>query len=481
MKLTPILLFLLLAPTFITSCTKEEEKKTKSGDNGLESARELQILTPALPSFTSLIRKLKPSVVNISTTGVAGDGRSFKLPSPHGKKDNPFQDPLRPFWGDIPQIDFRQRELGSGFIISEDGYIITNDHVVEKADEIRVTLENEKKYSAKIVGRDSKTDLALLKIETQEKLSPVVLGNSDKLEIGDWILAIGNPFGLGHTITAGIVSGKGRILGLGDDDFIQTDAPINLGNSGGPLFNLEGEVVGVTSTVLTRAQGIGFALPINLAKDIIDQLRGNGKVERGWLGVVIQDVTPEIAEAMRLPEAKGALVGDVADGGPADEAGVKRGDVILEFNGHKINENGELSRGVSRARPGTKVEIKLLRDGIEKTLSIKLGVPSQESLDQIEVQSTQAKLGLTVEELTLEVANRLGVEEDTGVIITKVDSGSPGDKAGFRIGDVILEVNRKRIRTHDEYINATSLITKGQTTLFLVKRKDITLYISMRF
>ncbi|MCI0454591.1 MAG: DegQ family serine endoprotease [Candidatus Dadabacteria bacterium] len=473
MRLTLILPFLLLAPLVITSCTRKEEKKTKGENNRIDSVRDMPILPPALPSFTLLVKKLKPSVVNISTTSVIGDERSFEFPSPHGERGNPFQKLFR---------GFRQRELGSGFIISEDGYIITNSHVIEKADEIQVTLENEKRYIAKIVGGDSKTDLALLKIDTRDKLTPAMLGNSDKLEIGNWILAIGNPFGLGHTVTAGIVSAKGRILGLGDyDDFIQTDAPINHGNSGGPLFNLEGEVVGVTSTVLTRAQGIGFAVPINFVKQVIEQLRGNGRVERGWLGVVIQDLTPEIAEVMRLPDLEGALVGDVTSGSPADKAGVKKGDVILEFNGQKIKENGELSRGVSTKQPGTEVELKLLRDGMEKTLSVKLGAPSSVSTDMAEVQSIQGKLGLTVKELSLDATNRLRVEEDAGVIVTKVDSGSPGGKAGFQIGDVIIEVNRKRIRTSEEYMSMINLIEKGQTTLFLVKRKDVTLYISMRF
>lgn len=479
-RISPVLLILPLL--IIYSCTKIEDKnKTKSEDgNKLEPVRDMPVLPPALPNFTALVRKLKPSVVNISTTSLIRNGGAFRFPSPHGKEEDSLQELFRRFFGDIPQREFRQRELGSGFIISEDGYIITNNHVVEKAKEIQVILEDEKKYSAKIVGGDPKTDLALLKIVPQEKLSPVILGNSDKLEIGNWVLAIGNPFGLGHTVTAGIVSAKGRILGFGDyDDFIQTDAPINPGNSGGPLFNLDGEVVGVTSTIFLRAQGIGFAIPINSAKDTIEQLKGNRTVVSGWLGVTIQDITPEIAKAMKLPEAKGALVGDVTSGSPADKAGVKRGDVIFEFNGHKIKKNGELSRTVATTPPGTEVELKLLRDGTEKTLSVKLGVHIPENSE--EFQKAQSKLGLAIEELTPEVINRLGVEEDSGVIVTKVNSRSPADDAGFKIGDLILEINRKRITTSEDYKNILSSLTNGQKALFLVKRKEVILYIAMIF
>ncbi|MGH7909811.1 MAG: PDZ domain-containing protein, partial [Thermodesulfobacteriota bacterium] len=285
-----------------------------------------------------------------------------------------------------------------------------------------------------------------------------------------------------HTVTAGIVSAKGRILGSGEyDDFIQTDAPINPGNSGGPLFNLEGEVVGVTGTIFLRAQGIGFAIPINSTKDIIEQLKGDRTVVSGWLGVTIKDVTPEIAKAMKLLDARGALVGDVTSGSPADKAGVKRGDVIFEFNGHKIKKNGELSRTVATTPPGTEVELKLLRDGIEKTLSVKLGVLIPENSDSEELQNVQSGLGLTVDELTPEIAKRLGVENERGVIITKVDSRSPADDAGFKIGDLILEINRKIITTSEDYKNILSSLTNGQKALFLVKRKEVILYIAIIF
>ena len=438
------------------------------------------ISPPPLPSFAWLVKKLKPAVVNISTTSVVHDTEFFSVPSPHGGGEGPFEEFFKRFFGDIPQRGFRQRGLGSGFIISEDGYIITNNHVIEKAEDIQVILEGGERYKTKIVGRDSKTDLALLKIEPKGKLSKVTFGDSDKLQIGDWVLAVGNPFGLGHTVTAGIISAKGRVLGFGEyDDFIQTDAPINPGNSGGPLFDVNGEVVGVTSAILARAHGIGFAIPINLAKDITEQLKGGGKVVRGWLGVEVQDLTPEIAETMKLPDVKGALVSAVSSGSPAEKAGIKRGDVILEFNGHKIDATEVLPRVVAATRPGTDVRIKALRDGSEKNFSLKLvALPLKGSITD-EGQNSETKLGLTVERLTPEIANRLGIEE-SGVVITKVDSGSLADESGFQSGDIILEINRKRITTPEDYKNIAESLKEGQTALFLVKREEVTLYIAMR-
>ncbi len=468
------------------SCTKTETKKEakKEEDKKLKEVTETTtVLPPPLPSFVGVIKKLKPAVVNISTTRVGRDTGFFSSPSPNGRGEDSFEEFFKRFFGDTPQREFKQRGLGSGFIISEDGYIITNNHVVEKAEDIQVILEDGEKYKAKIVGTDPKTDLALLKIEPREKLSKVIFGDSDKLQIGNWVLAIGNPFGLGHTVTAGIVSAKGRILGFGDyDDFIQTDASINPGNSGGPLFNLDGEAVGVTSAMLARAQRIGFAIPINIAKNVVGQIKANGKVVRGWLGIEIQDMTPEIAGAMKLPEAKGALVSDVAGDSPADRAGIKRGDVILEFDGHKIDETEELPRTVAAIQPGTEVKIKVLRNGSEKSLSVKLeALPSTKKSNTEEGENTEGTLGLTVEKLASDIANRLGVEEDSGVIVTKVDTGSLAEEAGFHNGDVILEINRKRIRNLEDYKNMASSLKERQTALFLVKREEVTLYIAMRF
>src|SRR3990172_3817294 len=288
-------------------------------------------------SLSPLVKQLTPSVVNISTTSVS-KGRNFSYESPfEGREGDPFNDFFDKFFGEMPEREFKGRGLGSGFIFSEDGYIITNNHVVERATDIKVILENGEIYHADVIGTDPKSDLALLKIEPKRRLPAVKFGNSDGLEIGDWVLAIGNPFGLGHTVTAGIISAKGRSLGLGSyDDFIQTDASLNPGNSGGPLFNQMGDVIGVNTAIVAGGQGIGFAIPINMAKYVIEQLKDKGKVVRGWLGVLVQPITPAIAESMKLKEPKGALVSDVTPNSPAAEAGIKRGDVIVDFNGKKI-------------------------------------------------------------------------------------------------------------------------------------------------
>lgn len=478
--LNPAVLFLVLF--LLVSCTKTEKKEeAKKEENKAQTeSPDMMISPPELPSFAGLVKRLKPAVVNISTTSVIHDTGLFSFPSPHDGGNDPLEEFFKRFFEGIPQREFRQKGLGSGFIISEDGYIITNNHLVEKAEDIQVILEDGEKYKTEIVGTDPKTDLALLKIVPKGKLSKVTLGDSDKLQIGDWVIAIGNPFGLGHTVTAGIVSAKGRILGFDDyDDFIQTDAPINPGNSGGPLFNLSGEVAGITSAILARGRGIGFAIPINLAKDIIEQLKGGRKVVRGWLGVQVQDLTPEIAETMKLSDVKGALVSDVSSGSPADKAGIKRGDIILEINRHKIDNTEELPRVVATTRPGTDVKIKALRDGSEKDFSVKLGVLPSKGSNTEEGQNSESRLGLTVENLTPEIANRLGIEEG-GVIITKVDSRSLAGESGFQRGDVILEMNRKRITTSEDYKNVANSLKEGQTALFLVKRGEVTLYIAMR-
>lgn len=283
-------------------------------------------------------------------------------------------------------------------------------------------LQNGDSYVAEIIGTDPKSDLALLKIKPKTKLPAVKFGNSDNLEIGDWVLAIGNPFGLGHTVTSGIISAKGRSLGFGSyDDFVQTDAAINPGNSGGPLFNFQGEVVGVNTAIIARGQGIGFAIPINMAKNVVSQLRDGGKVVRGWIGVYVQEISPEIAQSLNLKDDNGALVADITAGGPAQKAGLKRGDIIIEVNGNKINEMPELPKLVASYAPGTKTKLKVLRDGKEKVLNLKLGelpeqgtqVSSRKSSNDVE-----KNLGLIVQEITPQIKSKLGIEYSSGVVIT---------------------------------------------------------------
>src|SRR2546427_5608908 len=329
-----------------------------------QSGETRPAVVQGLPDFITRAKRMRPVVVNISTTQVSEGGQGFA--SPFGEED-PFGDFWRRFFGGpIPRGPQRQRSLGSGFIIDADGSILTNNHVVENAQKIVVKLSDEQEYEAKVLGRDPKTDIAIIKITTKTGLTAASLGDSDNLEVGEWVMAIGNPFGLDSTVTSGIVSAKGRHIGQGPyDNFIQTDASINPGNSGGPLINLRGEVVGINTAIFSRTggnMGIGFAIPINLVKEVLPQLRGKGKVTRGYLGVLIQKVTPEIAESLGMDQFKGALVADVTKGGPAENAGIKVGDVIVEFDGKPVNDSAELPLLVARTPVGKTVPVKVIRD-----------------------------------------------------------------------------------------------------------------------
>ena len=442
-----------------------------------------------LLSLSELVKTLQPSVVNISTTNVVKKRQApFNSPfeSPFGGgQDDPFEDFFKKFFEGGPQQEFRQKGLGSGFIISKDGFIVTNNHVIEKANDIEIILENGKKYQAQIIGKDPKTDLALLKIEPEEDLPAISFGRSDVLDIGDWVIAIGNPFGLGHTVTAGIVSAKGRSLGLGSyDDFIQTDAAINPGNSGGPLFNLDGEVVGVNTAIFARAQGIGFAIPAAIAINIIDQLRSNGKVVRGWLGVLVQQITPEIAESLGLQETKGALVADVTPDGPAEKAGIKRRDVIIGFDDTEINEMSQLPKSVAATPPGTKSEIILLREGKKKKISVLLGQLPEKIAKKPKIEEkkdVENDLGLAVQEINPIIQKRLNLQDSQGVIIVNVRRASPAWNAGLRKADIIVEINKKEIKDIEEYKNIINKIKQDESLLFLVRRNQNTIYVALKF
>lgn len=462
---------------------KEGSKNTEQQSNVVESKnRGDMVRVEELPSFADLVEKLKPSVVNISTTGMVR--RGGRGPSPFGKspfrKDDPFGEFFEKFFGEMPQREFKQRGLGSGFIISEDGYVVTNNHVLEIADDIEVIFENGEKYKAEIIGKDPKTDLALIKIEPKESLQAVRFGNSDKLRIGDWVIAIGNPFGLGHTVTAGIVSAEGRVLGMGSyDDFIQTDAPINPGNSGGPLFNLEGEVVGVNTAIVYSGQGIGFAIPINLTKSVIDQLKETGTVIRGWLGVLIQQITPEIAEGLGLKGVKGILVSDVSPDSPADKAGIKRGDIIVDFNGKKVDEVNELTGMVAQMVPGSDVDVRVLRNGEESDFKVTLG-KLPDTVSESKEEDIKEEIGIAANEITPQIASQFNLGVSEGVVITGVEGGSVAGEAGLRPGDVILEISKKPIINLDDYRSAMDEVKKGGSALFLVKRGENTLYIGIK-
>ncbi len=437
--------------------------------------------TQQFPTFADLVEILQPSVVNISTTSVVRQRGPFQRRpnSPFGGND-PFDDFFKKFFGgDSPQQEFKRQGLGSGFIMSKDGYVVTNNHVIDKASDVEVILQNGDKYEAKIVGKDPKTDLAVLKFEPDQEIQEVHFGDSDSLRIGDWVIAIGNPFGLGYTVTAGIVSAKGRSLGLGAyDDFIQTDASLNPGSSGGPLFNLKGEVVGVNTAIVARGQGIGFAIPIDMVEFVIEQLKSGGKVVRGWLGVYVQKVTPEIASSFGLNEDEGALVSDLAPDSPAEKAGIIRGDVIVEYDGQKVNDVSDLTNMAAVTPPGTEVSVKVIQDGKTKNMKVKLEkFPDQEAQVKDEVRKS---LGLTVRQLTPKIVRRFNIDHDDGVIIADVDQGSVAGDAGLKPGDIILEINKKPINTLANYSAVLEDVKPGDTALFLVKRGNNTIYAALR-
>lgn len=435
-----------------------------------------------LPDFVNLAKKIKPIVVNISTTQVSEGRGPQEFASPFGE-DDPFNEFWRRFFGGpLPRGPQRQRSLGSGFIIDSDGSILTNNHVVENASKIVVKLSDDQEYEAKVVGRDPKTDIAVIKVDAKTALTAANFGDSDALEVGEWVVAIGNPFGLDSTVTSGIVSAKGRHIGQGPyDNFIQTDASINPGNSGGPLINLRGEVVGINTAIFSRTGGnigIGFAIPINLVKELLPQLRGKGKVVRGYLGVLIQKVTPDIAESLGMERAYGALVANVSKDGPAEKAGVKVGDVIIEFDGKEIKDSGDLPILVARTPVDKKVRIKVLRDKKNTELTVAVGELKDEEV--VATVPEKGELGLTVQRLTPQMAENLGIERVEGVIVTAVEPGSAADEAGIRRGDVVIEVDRKAIRSVDDYKKAVAGARRNRGLLFLVRRGDSTLFLALK-
>ena len=401
-------------------------------------------------SFADLAEKLIPSVVNISTTQtITTNTNPFPFQFPPG---SPFEDMFKDF--ETPQKR-KASALGSGFIIDAKGVVITNNHVIQGAEDIIVRVDGEKDFEAKVIGADPLSDIAVLKIQSDEKFIPVKFGNSDTSRIGDWVLAIGNPFGLGGTVTSGIISARNRSIGLSRyEDFIQTDASINVGNSGGPLFNMDGDVIGINTAILGQSGsiGIGFAIPSNSAKRVIDQLIKYGETKRGWLGVRIQDVTKEIAEVEKLDKAKGALVASVAEGSPSDKAGIQSGDIILEFDGKPINEMQELPKIVAETDVGKTVTVKVWRSRKEISKKITLG-----RLETSEDFRAQAKPkvnknvfieGLKIEVRTLtkqDVKERELPKGTTGAVITKIDNASPINY--LKINNIIVEAQKKKIKT----------------------------------
>jgi serine protease Do len=437
-------------------------------------------------SFSGLVEKFGPTVVNIYSTQTI---QARHLPYNYFFNDNELPDMFKYFF-DIPRRNDSQplpeekrTSLGSGVIISEDGYIVTNNHVVENADEINVRLSNYEEYQAKIIGRDKKTDLALIKIDPKHTLLFSQFGDSDELKVGDWVLAIGNPFGFEQTVTAGIVSGKGRSLGDGPyQNFIQTDASINPGNSGGPLFNMKGEMMGINTAIYSRSGGnvgLGFAIPAKMAKNVINQLKGTGKVSRGMLGVLIQPVTPELAAQFDMDRAIGALVSQTTPDSPAEKAGIKSGDIILQYEGREISHMNMLPSMVAQTPIGTEVEVVLFRNGQRKTMSVVIGELPEGDEGSVESPESntllqQDEIGLSVQEIDDALAESLELTETEGLLITDVAPGSAADNAALQRGDIILEAgvgaSRAKVSTLDDLNKVIQLsIEKNKNILLLVR------------
>lgn len=436
----------------------------------------------SLPDFTTLVEKQRLSVVNVSTSQTVENGPRIPVP-----EDDPFYDFFRRFGPPQGPREYESQSLGSGFIISADGYILTNSHVVAASDDITVKLSDKREYKATLIGFDRRTDVAVIKIDARN-LPHVTIGDPNKLKVGEWVLAIGSPFGFENTVTAGIVSAKGRSLPQENYvPFIQTDVAINPGNSGGPLFNMEGEVVGINAQIYSRTggfMGLSFAIPIDVAMNIADQLRTTGRVRRGRIGVVIQEVTDELAESFGLARPQGALVNSVERGGPADRAGIEASDVILEFDGIAVESSSDLPRIVGQTNPGSKVTIKIWRKGKSRNIAITVGELNDEqasgrpspapAADQ--ARNSIAKLGLTVSNLAPGERNQLGIEG--GVKIEQVEG--PGARAGLRPGDIVLALNNDDVKSVNQFRNLMKQYEKARSVALLVRRGQGAIYVPIR-
>ena len=448
-------------------------------------------LARALPDFTELVERNRTAVVNISTTQrrpVPSNRprmpRGFEIPDL--PEDSPFREFFRRFFGEGEIEEFDAQSLGSGFIISPDGFIISNNHVVRNADEVIVRLSDRREYKAKVVGTDEPSDVALLKIDA-EGLPVVRLGTGYELKVGEWVLAIGSPFGFDYSVTAGIVSAKGRALPRENYvPFIQTDVAINPGNSGGPLFNLDGEVVGVNSQIFSRTggfMGLSFAIPIDVAMDVAGQLRESGRVSRGWLGVLIQDVTRELAESFGMAKPQGALVAKVLEGSPAERAGFEVGDILLSFDEHAIERSSDLPPIVGRTRVGREVPVEILRGGQSMTLRVTTDELPEE--DELEVAAARPpddveadKLGLTVRDLNDDERASLDVG-DQGVFVNKVSNG-PASRAGIREGDLILMLNNEKVSSTEDFKRLAAELPEGKAVSILVQRQGSPIFLALK-
>ncbi len=475
----PLMMAAFLSAGFVAGSS---DSASRPGLSAAEADKGTEQGVAGLPSFRRLVERLKPTVVNIRVVQkVAQSSFSGEMPFGEGPSSDFFRrfGEGRPGWR-FPHREFRRQGIGSGFVYSRDGLIVTNNHVVRGAEEIRVTLHDGRTLDAQVLGRDPKTDLAVLKVKQKVDLPAVKLGDSDGLAAGDWVLAIGNPFGLGHTVTAGIVSGKGRSIGAGPyDNFIQTDASINPGNSGGPLFNVRGEVVGVNTAILRNGQGIGFSIPINLAREVVASLTTKGYVSRGWLGVKIQNVTPDLAKAFGLKKARGALVADVVSGSPAARAGFQRGDVIVGFEGKEVESARTLPRMVASTPVGKKVKVRILRKDKTEELEVALEEMEDKSRRATPAEKSGFRLGVQVRPLSDAEASRLGLKSSGGLRVVAVRPGSPAARGGLRSGDVILEVNGKPADEVEALRSGAASAGKDRGLLLLVRRDGGNLYLAI--
>ena len=428
-------------------------------------------------SFTELAEKSSPAVVNISTTRSVeeGDGFHFFHRPGQQRREMPLEEFFERFFGQRDPRQFQRQSLGSGFIIDENGYIVTNNHVIENAEEIRVTLKDGEEYAAELIGTDPGTDIALIKIDADIDLPVLELGDSEDLKIGQWVLAIGNPFGLDHTVTAGIVSAKGRVIGAGAyDDFIQTDASINPGNSGGPLIDMEGRVIGINTAIVAGGDGIGFAIPASMAARIVDQLKETGEVTRGWIGVGIQELDRDLREYYEVEG--GVLITDVFDDDPADKAGVREGDIVTKVNGNPVDSPRELSRAVADVMPGDEALLSIIRDGEAIEIAVTVDKRDEERLtgDPRQRPSPEEpaadELGLEIVDIDRETADRLNLEDTAGVLVAGVERGSKGFEAGFARGDIIREIDRQPVNSLEDYERIIGDAAEGDVLRFFVIR-----------
>ncbi len=469
-------LALLLA---MTGCTPGKQTAPGQAPQGVQSAPAPLV---TLPDFSSLVAREGPAVVNISSTKIVHDSDTDQS-SQDSQDNDPFYDFFHRFMPNSPQAphDYASKSLGSGFIISHDGYILTNAHVIDDSDEVTVKLTDKREFRAKVIGSDKRADIALIKIRAKN-LPIVPIGDPSTLKVGEWVLAIGSPFGFDNSVTSGIVSAKGR--SLPDENyvpFIQTDVPINPGNSGGPLFNMKGEVVGINSQIYSRTggyMGLSFAIPIDVAMNISNQLRENGKVSRGKIGVEIQELNQDLAKSFGMKDANGALVASVEKSGPADQAGIRPGDVIIGFNGKAVESSTELPALVGATKPGTKASVKIWRDGSEQDISMTVGElsssvsPAVESPQRLSID----RIGLGLKNLGADQKSAAGV--DHGILIVKVRGAFM--QSQLAEGDIILAMNHTDITSVDQFNDLLSRIPRGQTVALLIRRGSSSIYIPIK-